>query len=139
MYYLSDRSNKLLDTCHPDLKALAHKAITNSPFDWLVSFGHRTPDAQNKLFQQGRTRPGNIITYCDGYEKLSKHNFFPSLAFDIIVLINNTPNWKPMYYFTVAEHILNTAEDMFEKNEITNRVTWGGNWVRFKDYPHFQI
>lgn len=33
----------------------------------------RSAEEQFKLFQQGRTTPGAIVTNCDGYKKISPH------------------------------------------------------------------
>lgn len=139
MYKLSKRSLSRLDTCHKDLKKLAEVAIINSPYDFGITHGHRTPEEQNELFQKGRTKQGKVVTYVDGYKKKSKHNYSPSLAFDIVVWVSGEITWKPSFYEIVASHILEVAEDLFEKGEIKNRIVWGGNWKKFKDYPHFQI
>ena len=35
-----------------------------------------------------------------------------------------------------AEYILMQEEDIFTQDE---KFTWGGDWTKFNDLPHFQI
>jgi len=139
MYSLSQRSLNILSTCHEDLQTLANEAIKNSPYDFGITHGIRSPKLQNKLYQQGRTKPGKIVTYIDGYNKKSKHNYDPALAMDIAVYVSGEITWKLAFYEIVANHIMSVSERLFEENKISNRIVWGGNWKKFKDYPHFQI
>jgi peptidoglycan L-alanyl-D-glutamate endopeptidase CwlK len=90
-------------------------------------------EEQNKLYEQGRTVSGKIVTNCDGYNKKSKHNFSPSKACDIVVYVGGAITWDPKYYKIVASHILQCAK------KLKINITWGGSWKNFPDYPHFQI
>lgn len=141
----SQRSLEKLDTCHVDLKVLMIEAIKESPYDFGITHGHRTPEEQNELFKKGRSDTGEIIdkskvvTYLDGYIKKSKHNLYPAEAVDIVVYFEGRVTWEHEFYEIVAGHILKIAEELFEQNKIMNRITYGGNWNKFKDYPHFQI
>ena len=145
MYKLSKRSLNKLSTCHEDLQILAKEAIKNSPYDFGITHGHRIPDEQRLLFKKGRNSKleivdkSKVVTYVDGYIKKSKHNAFPSEAFDIVCYINGEITWSPAIYLEVAEHIIDVAEELFEKGLITNRIVYGGYWKKFRDYPHFQI
>lgn len=145
MYKLSKRSLSRLAECHEDLQMLAVEAISASPYDFGITHGHRTSDEQKKLYNKGRDKEGNIIdkkkivTYVDGYIKKSKHNASPSEAFDIVCYVNGQVVWTHEVYKIVASHILEVAEDLFEKGFIENRIVWGGNFRGFVDAPHFQI
>lgn len=139
MYKLSKRSIEKLSTCHEDLKTLALEAIKGSPYDFGITHGHRTSDEQNELYKKGREKPGQIVTYVDGYIKKSKHNAYPSEAFDIVCYVDKKIVWTPEVYKIVASHILDVAERLFEKGDISNRIVWGGNFKGFCDFPHFQI
>jgi peptidoglycan L-alanyl-D-glutamate endopeptidase CwlK len=138
-YKLSKRSLDKLETCEKDLQVLMIEAIKESPFDFGISWGHRSPVKQKELFDQGRTTPGKIVTYVDGYDKKSKHNYLPALAVDIMCYVDGKITWNESIYLEVAEHIIDVAEDLFEKGIMKNRITYGGYWKRFRDYPHFQI
>lgn len=138
-FSLSQRSLDILSKCHKDLQIVAQEAIKSSPYDFGISWGYRSPEKQNELYQQGRTKTGKIVTYVDGYNKKSKHNYLPSLAFDIVIYVDGKPTWNHDVYLEVGLHIMEVAEDLFEKDIIKNRITWGGFWHKFKDWPHFQI
>jgi peptidoglycan LD-endopeptidase CwlK len=147
---LSNASRTKLETCHPDLQLVIEEAIKYSPVDFGVSHGYRSPQEQNELYQKGRTTPGDIVTYLDGYNKKSKHNETPSHAVDIYC-------W-PREIMYDAEHltaivgvILSTANRLYDEGKITHRLRSGGDWnsngvfvrkddsERFVDMPHFEI
>jgi hypothetical protein len=47
-------------------------------------------------------------------------------------------DWDDLDSFKeIGEHILDTWNDMEEKEKWD--IEWGGNWKKFKDYPHIQI
>lgn len=144
-YSFSQRSLDKLKECHEDLQVLMLTAIKTSPYDFGITWGYRSPVKQNELYQQGRDKNGNIIskkdviTYVDGYDKKSKHNYNPSHAVDIICYINGKHTWDSKIYKKVATNIMDIAEDLFLSGAIKNRIIWGGNWNKLKDWPHFQI
>ena len=138
-YKLSNRSLSKLLECHKDLEILMKEAIKESPYDFGITWGYRSPEKQNELYQKGRTEPGNIVTYVDGYDKKSKHNHMPSQAVDIVCYVNGKVTWQHDVYLEVGLHIMEVGEELFEKGLIKNRITWGGHWKKLKDWPHFQI
>lgn len=144
-YHLSKRSLQKLSECDDDLEILAKEAIKESPYDFGISWGYRSPVKQRDLFLNGRDTDGNIIdkrkivTYVDGFNKKSKHNYMPALAFDIVAYVLGKVTWEPAIYLEIGTHIMEVAEDLFEKGLIKSRITWGGHWKKFKDWPHFQI
>lgn len=149
MYFLSDTSNRKLDTCHPDLQKIIREAIRWSPIDFGVSHGQRTPEEQNELYQKGRTTPGDIVTYLDGYEKKSKHNESPSDAVDIYCWPREIMYDQEHLAATVGV-IMATAARLLEEGMITSRIRSGGDWnrngvfvhkdknERFIDMPHIE-
>ena len=139
MYKFSKKSLSRLKTCHEDLQKVMRVAIHNSPYDFGITSGYRSPDEQRELYQKGRSKHGNIVTYCDGYIRKSKHNYSPSNAVDITCYVSGKITWNESVYLETALHILEIAEDMFLKGEIDNRVFWGGHFKKFCDFPHFQI
>lgn len=133
MYSFSDRSSRKLSTCHKDLQKIASLAIMISEVDFGISEGHRPVSRQLELYSKGRTKPGDIVTYVDGIKKKSKHNFEPSLAFDVFAWIDGRVSWEPDYYRKISE-AMKDAADTFDLP-----LTWGGDWESFKDYPHFEL
>ena len=87
----------------------------------LITQTLRDDEYQNYLYQQGRTRPGSIIT---NSQRTTFHG--AGLAFDIC------KNVKGQEY---------NDTDFFKKcGAISKKMgfTWGGDWTRFTDMPHFQ-
>jgi peptidoglycan L-alanyl-D-glutamate endopeptidase CwlK len=87
----------------------------------LITETYRTQERQDELYAQGRTKPGQIVTWT----KNSRHT--SRLAWDIC------KNVKGQEYSDL---------DFFEKcGEIANRldIIWGGDWIDRPDRPHFEI
>jgi peptidoglycan LD-endopeptidase CwlK len=93
---------------------------------WGVS-GFRSEKEQMKLWAQGRTQPGPIVTRAKALE--SAHNFglAVDLCRDMRVERNGLqPSWRPEDYA-----ILDRACRL-------HGLEWGGWWAA-KDYPHVQL
>lgn len=87
--------------------------------------GFRSAEYQHSLWEQGRSKPGKIVTYKDGYRAKSNHQ--SSLAADIGVFASNgdyieDPDEQIMAYYG---HLVRAQG-----------LTWGGKWATFKDEPH---
>ncbi|MBS5037147.1 MAG: M15 family metallopeptidase [Fusobacterium sp.] len=133
MFKFSKKSLKKLEGLHPNLQNFFMELIKISPYDFSIAQGIRTAEEQNKLYQQGRTTPGKIVTNCDGYKIKSNHQTKDDglgHAGDIAVLVNNKITWEEKYYKEVAM----TARILMQKYN----VEWGGDWKNFKDLPHFE-
>ena len=133
MFKFSRNSEKKLQYLHPNLQKFFRELIKISPYDFSITQGIRTAVEQNKLYQQGRTMPGKIVTNCDGYKIKSNHQTKDDglgHAGDIAVLLNNKITWEEKYYKEVAM----TARILMQKYN----VEWGGDWKNFKDLPHFE-
>lgn len=93
----------------------------------FITCTHRTEAEQLELYAQGRTKKGKIVTQL---KKGSKHNFYPSKAFDIAFKdVDGNLDWSESLFAKFAAIIVS----------MDARVEWGGTWKRFKDRPHFQI
>lgn len=90
---------------------------------------YRSPERQNELYAQGRTKPGLIVTYKRGGE--SNHNQGPPTpAIDVAFLLaDGSVSWSGLLLSKFAR--LMKAADA--------RVHWGGDWPKFKDRPHFEV
>lgn len=90
----------------------------------VVTEGRRTPEKQAKLYAQGRTTPGRIVTWT----LKSKH--LDGLAFDVGVLDDDGVLTWP------------DDDDLWErigKLGEARGLRWGGRWTRSKDRPHFEL
>ena len=99
-----------------ELEALAKE----NGIDFRVTSGYRSPEAQAKLYAQGRTTPGKIVTHL----RHSKHN--EGKAFDVVILKNGSPVWALNDYTKIGQLGKSIG------------LTWGGDW-KMKDCAHFQI
>jgi len=114
-----------LKDLHPDIRWRAEKLIENPPVPMLIYFTLRTFDEQQELWEQGRSKPGKIVTNAKAGQ--SYHNY--GLAFDSCpVDENGQPKWEDTNGFNV----IGEAGECFG-------LQWGGRWVGFKDRPHLQI
>lgn len=89
-----------------------------------ITQGYRTIEYQNKLYEQGRTTKGNIVTNCKG--GWSPHNY--GLAFDFVIMENGKACWDS------RNKKWSIAGQIGEKIGLE----WGGRWKKFPDMPHFQ-
>jgi hypothetical protein len=84
----------------------------------------RTVAEQNELYAQGRTKPGKIVTNAKGGE--SNHN--SGLAIDVFIV--NCDRTIDLNSKVPPDVVKIANEEGFE---------WGGDWKKFKDYPHFEM
>lgn len=105
----------------------------------ICRFTHtlRTFAEQDKLFAQGRTAPGKIVTRARGGQ--SYHNY--GLAIDIALLVDTDRNgtFETASWDTRSDFDQDGRADWMEVVDIFKRYgwEWGGDW-RFRDAPHFQ-
>jgi hypothetical protein len=93
------------------------EAFGDSPL--RIAQGFRTFEAQEALYAQGRTTPGNIVTWARGGE--SNHNF--GFAIDIFRIQGRT--------------LLNPSASTVQIFKGFG-FEWGGDWGKKVDRPHFQ-
>lgn len=137
-FILSRKSLSKLEGVHPDLIKLMKEAITDSPYDFMITQGVRTAAYQHELYQQGRSKPGKIVTNADGYKRKSNHQVKADglgHAVDFAVLNQDgSIDWNTISkYDAVGKHICAVAR------KLNIELSWGGNWTKFKDYPHVEL
>ncbi|MFC6225507.1 M15 family metallopeptidase [Hymenobacter artigasi] len=94
----------------------------------IITECYRSPERQDELYKQGRSKPGPVVTYKRGGE--SKHNTLPAPALDVAFLLpDGEVSWSGLLLSKFAR--LMKAADA--------RVHWGGDWPGFKDRPHFEV
>lgn len=103
------------------------KIVKENNVDIRILSGTRTYEEQDNLYHHGRNGDKQpVITNARGGQ--SNHNF--GIAWDIGVFDNNgnyIENDKP--YKSFAAVVL----------PLLSSLEWGGNWISFKDYPHYQL
>lgn len=132
-----------------------NKANTNKPQP-IITCTLRTWEEQEALHAQGRlplievnrlrkkagliaisqTEAKKIVTNAEpGQSKHNPDKTGMSRAFDIGFLNlssgkNTSLNWNEKLFEEFAKILLDKYSD---------KIEWGGNWKKFKDFPHFEI
>ncbi|MCL6592311.1 MAG: M15 family metallopeptidase, partial [Firmicutes bacterium] len=105
------------------LVALYHIEDRQNPL--YISEGYRSPETQQRYYNQGRTTPGPIITNARPFE--SWHEY--GLAVDIVFQnARGEPSWDNDFPWQSLGRVGQNVG--FE---------WGGAWTRLVDVPHFQM
>jgi len=120
MRSFSQTSLARLATCDPELQRLFNEVLQR--VDCTVICGHRAEEAQNKAVAEGKSQTK---------WPHSKHNSLPSRAVD-------AGPW-PLYWYDLKSFDQFAAVVKTVAAELNIEIEWGGDWVSFKDRPHFQL
>ena len=96
------------------------------------AYTSRTPEEQDKLYAQGRTKPGKKVTNAKAGQSVHNYGF----AVDICLIIDG----KVASWDTAKDWDNDKIADWYEVVKIFAKYgwEWGGNWKNFKDMPHFE-
>lgn len=149
----SDKSRMELETCHSDLQILFNYVVNH--YDCSIIYGNRAKQLQFELFKKGRKQLEDgswviedvkkVVTYKDGYNKSSKHNFYPSKAVDAVPFPIVWSDMRRMRMF--VGFVLGVAQVLYDKGIIKHKIRSGADWdrdwdlddQRFNDVAHFEI
>ena len=119
-------NSRSLDDLAPPVKQRAEAFIAAAKakgIDLLVTSTYRDSESQTALYNQGRTTPGNVVTKAKAGQ--SWHNW--RCALDVVPLVNGKAIWDdPALWKQVGEIGKSCG------------LEWAGDWVTFKEFPHFQ-
>jgi len=141
-YVLSDASIEKMKGVHPKLIELMKKAIGDSPYDFKIVQGLRTAEYQNSLYQQGRTKPGKIVTKLDGYNRKSNHQAKADgygHAVDIAVCGHYDQNGDYVKYMTDAEMFDNKKLVEISRHVKVVAKEMGMEIETLYDTPHYEL
>lgn len=114
----------------PEMQELYYafeKGMADTDIPFIVTSTLRTQEEQDALYEQGRTKPGKIVTWTHR----SKH--IEGKAFDIAILKNEKPVWDLKVDVNDDE-----IPDYQEAAEIGRNIGLRAG-ADFKDYPHFEL
>lgn len=120
MFKFSQRSLNNLQSVHPDLQTIAHRALELTQVDFVVIEGLRTRERQQQLFSEGATRTMN-----------SRH--LTGHAIDLAAWSGGTVRWDWPLYDQISKAMKQAAA------EYGIPMIWGGDWQSFRDGPHFEL
>jgi peptidoglycan L-alanyl-D-glutamate endopeptidase CwlK len=119
-FVLGPRSLQRLHDVHPDLVRVVNHAIKTSPIDFTVLEGRRTLARQKELVAAGASTTLS-----------SRH--LTGHAVDIAPVVDGEVRWDWPLYKKLAPVIKQAAK------ELKVPIEWGGDWLTFKDGPHWQL
>lgn len=119
-YKLSRRSLERLQKVHPDLVRVVMRAIQMTEVDFGVTEGVRTIEKQREYVAKGASKTMN-----------SRH--LTGHAVDLVAYVGAEVRWDWPLYHKIAAAMKSAA------NELGVAIVWGGDWVSFKDGPHFEL
>ena len=111
MFYLGQKSARILSRVHPDLAAVVRRAIQSTAIDFTVLEGLRSEDRQRALVQSGASQTMN-----------SRHR--TGHAVDLGALDRGSVSWHWPHYFALARAMQSACREL----EIP--IIWGGCWDR---------
>ena len=120
-FSFSHRSEENLRGVHPDLVKVVRRALDLSSIDFMVIEGKRNEARQRQLVAGGKSQTMSS-------RHLTEH------AVDCAPLVNRQIPWNDWSKFNQLAVAIKQAA-----KELNVDVEWGGDWVSFKDGPHFQL
>ena len=119
-YKLGTRSRQRLNGVHPDLVRVVERAIEITEVDFTVLEGLRTVERQKKLLAKGAS-------------KTMRSRHITGHAVDLGAYVDRRVDWSWPLYHQIAAAMKQAAK------ELNIPITWGGDWRKFPDGPHFQL
>lgn len=136
---LGTKSLERLQGVHPNMVAVVKRAAALSSQDFSVLEGVRTPARQKELYAQGRTKPGNKVTWTLN----SNHFINPKTHYGHAVdLVPYPVDWNDLKKFDAI------AKVMFQAGaDLKINIRWGADWDSDgkprergeSDSPHFEL
>lgn len=125
-----NRNQQIISGLNERLQPLATRFLqlaAEQGIPLVLTQGYRSPEEQNRLYEQGRTAPGSVVTHVRGGQ--SKHNF--GLAFDVAPV-----NDKGQPYWPNDDELWQRIGSIGQ----SLGLRWGGNWPEaYRDRPHFEL
>src|SRR5688572_6730593 len=134
MSFLKQSDYDKLDQAHGDLRILFTLGQEGCPYPYKIVETTRTVEKQLEYFLAGKSR---LDPRDPKQLKSSKHLLNPADAVDICVNIAGQA-YDKVKLTAIADHLLALADKLYNNNQITSFIEWGGHWTKFLDMPHFQ-
>ncbi len=126
---LIDRSTKNMGAVHAVVKETTVEVIKKAYKEGInvqISCGYRSNAEQQRLFNQGRTTPGNIVTNAKPGQSL--HNYGLAVDYFLTNESGTTAIWTVNANWRRVAAIAKSLG-----------FSWGGDWTGFVDYPHLEM
>jgi len=117
---LSKTSRARLSAVHPDLRRVIEAAAEATTVPFVVTEGIRSLTRQKELLAAGASTTLR-----------SRH--LTGHAVDLAALVGGKVRWDWPLYDRLGEIVKDAARGL------KIPVEWGGDWLKFRDGPHFQL
>lgn len=129
VFTLIERSVRNMGAVNSKVKDLAVELIKRSYHEGIfvqITSGYRSNAEQTRLYNQGRTTSGNIVTNAKAGQSI--HNY--GLAIDFVLVSEDG-----------TKAIWNVTDQWRRVAAIGKSMgfQWGGDWSSFRDYPHLDM
>ena len=105
-----------------------NKVIEQTKHDITILCGSRNKEEQDAAYAAGNSK----LKYPN-----SKHNKTPSLAVDVAPY---PIDWKDIAAFKELGALVKSVWSTMSITEKAGyQLSWGGDWEKFKDMPHFEL
>ena len=129
----TQRSIDNMKGLHPDLIRVLNRALQTSPHMFVVTEGLRTLERQRELLRVGATKTlkSRHLKQPDGYGH----------AFDFYALVDINKDGKVSFEEMSNVRLMLGIADAIKAAAKEEKValTYGGDWRKFRDYPHFEL
>lgn len=113
---------------HPDLRRVLDRALQESPVDFVVTEGLRTVERQKELVRIGASKTMN-----------SRH--ITGHAVDFYAWVDVNKDGKIVFEEMASPRLMSAIAGAIKAAAAKENVAvvWGGDWRKFRDYPHFEL
>jgi peptidoglycan L-alanyl-D-glutamate endopeptidase CwlK len=126
--------NRHLDRCRRDTE-LRRRGV-----DVILTCTHRDDDEQNRLYAQGRTAPGRIVTNAkagqSAHNRKTPQGKPASKAYDVALIVNGKALWADDP--ATPENEMELWELVGQHGVAAGLKWYGTPGARFPEKPHFQ-
>ncbi len=126
--------NRHLDRCRRDLE------LKKRGVEVILTCTYRDDEEQNRLYAQGRTTPGRIVTNAKAGQSAHNHKTAQGKpaadAYDVLVLLHGKPVWVDDQ--TTPENEMELWEVVGAHGTAAGLKWYGAPGARFPEKPHFQ-
>ncbi len=119
-YPFGKHSLEVRSTLHPDLVKVVDEV--SKEINLTLLCGHRNQEDQDRAFAEGKSK----LKWPN-----SRHNTTPSEAVDAAIY---PVNWNDIESFKKLGEVMKRCAA-----KVGVEIEHGGDWVHFKDWPHFQL
>lgn len=127
---------------HPTFALLLLKAVLechSKNFKIYPFEGMRSVERQASLFEQGRTKPGAIVTNAKPWESWHNYGLAVDLVFDGESRDGIQWSWNGDYNTPVVGGKAKAEWDQVAVIMEAHGFEWAGRWKSFPETPHFQF